>query len=642
MHSGLIYNESPMMGKLPFAFLGCFLLALLTSGYAQEPKVLVDQWLWPDYTLGQQARNPKAYQLQRDRLPAALLSPVRPHYRLSGASPTDGMTLPIPAGRPSMTAFTVEMWLLNHVNQPVGAAVYMPDGPSGNGLSWALGYQDDRVWFSVEPDELARDSGERHATIDQVLDGDGWKERWWHVVGTYEADRLSLYINGELVETRELETDRPPLTGDVLELAGYFGNEPDMQLGDLMKNVRLLDGALEQSEIETRFTELRDMVAGGRLLPDRFHFNAGPYLNNVTAESIGLVWETDRSARSVVRYGDRLPLSDSLVFQPERGERHEDGIRSYIRKATIDGLRSGTPYFYEIEATDAAGTTIRSGTSTFATARPDAAAYAFAVIGDTEGRPHINNRIAKLAWGERPDFALHLGDITDGGVADQKYQWNYEYFTGMGQLLERVPFFPVPGNGEDDMYWYGRYHALPDTAGYYRFVYGDAEFFMLDTNRPADLRPGGKQYQWLEDALKTSTARWKFVAHHHAIYSADDDDYDNSWTGPSALGDTELQPLAPLYERYDVDLVFFGHLHTYQRTHPLREGRIEQGGVTYVQAGGAGGNLEDFTPTRAWYNAKTYRGHHYCMVQVVGYMLTLHVYDIAGNLIDYMAVQKKK
>ncbi|GGC23782.1 hypothetical protein GCM10011386_14710 [Parapedobacter defluvii] len=621
-----------MMSKLSFAFLGYFMLSLLTYGYAQDRGVWVDQWLWPDYTLGQQARNPKVYQLQRDSLPVALLASDRSRYRLLGVSPTDCLTVPIPTGYRSTDGFTVECWLINHVNQPVGALLYMPDGQSGAGRSWVLGYHHDRVWFSVQS-----------ATIEYLLDGEGWKDRWWHVVGTYQDGRLCLYVNGELVDKRKLETDKTFLFDDALELAGYFGKEPDMQLGDLMKNVRLLDGALGQSEISARFKLLQDMVEGGRLLPDRFHFNAGPYLNNVKEESIQVVWETDRPARSVVRYGERLPLADSVVLQPETGELHEGGIRSYIRNVKIDGLRPGTAYFYEIEATDAAGTTLSSGTCTFATVRSDTQAYAFAVIGDTEARPHINNRIAKLAWDERPDFALHLGDITDDGVRDNKYQWNYEYFTGMGQLLERIPFYPVPGNGEDDLYWYGRYHTLPaDTEGYYRFVYGDAEFFMLDTNKPMDLQPGGKQYQWLEEALKASTARWKFVAHHHAIYSADDDDYGNSWTGPSALGDTNLQQLTTLYERYGVDFVFYGHLHTYQRTYPIREGRIEQGGVTYVQAGGAGGNLEDFTPTRAWYSAKTYRGHHYCMVQVVGDTLRLNVYDVTGNLKDYLAIQKKR
>ena len=619
-----------------------FTLSLLTCGYAQDRNVLIDQWLWPDYTLGQQARNPKVYQLQRDHLPHATWSPDRPDYRLLGASPTDCITVAIPAGRQPMDAFTVELWLINHVDQPVGTAVYLPDGQSGNGSSWVLGYHHNRIWFSAQPEELKQIGGERGATIEHVLEGRSWKDRWWHVVGTYHDNRLSLYINGELVDEHTLETDRLFPPGGALELAGYFEKEPYMQLGDLMKNVRLLDGALEQPEIDARFKSLQDMVIRGLLLPDQFHFNAGPYLNSVTEESIQLVWETDRSARSVLRYGDRLPLTDSLVLQPEAGERHEGDVRSYIRKAEISGLRPGTAYFYEIEATDAAGTIISSGTCTFATTRSDAQAYAFAVIGDTEGRPHINNQIAKLAWYERPDFALHLGDITDGGIADNKYQWNYEYFTGMGQLLERIPFFPVPGNGEDDLYWYGRYHALPSMRGYYRFVHGDAEFFMLDSNHPAELQPGGKQYQWLEEALKTSTARWKFIAHHHAIYSADEDDYGDSWVGPSALGDAELQQLAHLYERYRVDLVFYGHLHTYQRTHPIREGRIEPSGVTYIQAGGAGGNLEDFTPTRAWYSAKTYRGHHYCMVQVVGDTLRLNMYDVAGNLRDSLAIQKTK
>ncbi len=90
--------------------------------------------------------------------------------------------------------------------------------------------------------------------------------------------------------------------------------------------------------------------------------------------------------------------------------------------------------------------TIRSGIATFGTAKLDPTPYAFAIIADTEGRPHINNQVAKLVWDERPDFALHLGDITDGGDKGNKYEWNYEYFTGMGQLLERLPFFTACGS----------------------------------------------------------------------------------------------------------------------------------------------------------------------------------------------------
>jgi len=164
---------------------------------------------------------------------------------------------------------------------------------------------------------------------------------------------------------------------------------------------------------------------------------------------------------------------------------------------------------------------------------------------------------------------------------------------------------------------------------------------MLNSNKRDEFAPGAKQYVWLEEKLKASTAKWKFVAHHHAPYSADEDDYGNSWEGPTDLGDKKIREIVPLYEKYGVDMVFFGHLHTYQRTMPIEANKVsEQNGVIYIQAGGAGGNLEDFAPTRAWFSAKTYRGHHYCTVAVNGSSLSFKMYDTEGRLKDFLELRK--
>jgi len=614
-------------------------VACLFHTHAQQrADVVGDWWLWPDYTLGERANNPKDYQRAYPLVSPPLVAQATLPYTFFGDYPTDRISGILSVDQLPGQAFTVELWMVNHVNHPVGAAVLMRDQQSPTGLSWVLGYHHHRLVFSVDPPALQDTAAV--ATINYPLPRRGWKGRWLHAVGTCDGQVLRLYVNGELVEER---TGLPPAiasVGDDLEMAAYMVQEPDMQLGDLVKNVRLLNRALGPDEVAARFRLLQDMVENGKLLPDRFHFNAGPYLNDVTPASIQVVWETDRSAKATVRYGEALPLKDSLVLEQQAGEVHDGDVVSHIRQVKLDKLKAGTPYFYEIEAVSTEGDTVRSGIGTFSTAKAASMPYAFAVIGDTEGRPHINNRIAKLVWDERPDFGLHLGDITDGGDRENKYEWNYEYFTGMGQLLERLPFFTVPGNGEGDLYWYRRYHALPDTQAYYRFSYGDADFFMLDSNRPEQFAPGGEQYQWLEDQLSASTARWKFVAHHHAVYSADEDDYGNSWKGKAALGDTLIQKIVPLYEKYGVDMVFYGHLHTYQRTFPLKDNRADKQGVIYIQAGGAGGNLEDFTPTRAWYNAKTYRGYHYCTIHIAGDALNLKMYDVYGRLKDYLDIHK--
>jgi len=618
----------------------CFLFASTATGQDRDKRIVGDWWLWPDYTLGGNAKNVKPHQFAYPTATPMPIAKKTAPYTLFGASPTGSIAtiLPVMANHANPDqAFTVELWLLEHVNQPVGAAVLMHDDTQPSGLSWVLGYYDDRLVFSLDPDEQVPTLNTALYTIEER----GWKGRWRHVVGTYDGRQLRLYVNGIRILQQEVAPPEGVWGGEVA-VAGYLEREPYMQVGDLVKNVRLATYALSDQEISDRFAELQQLVEDGRLLPETFHFNAGPYLNDVTATSVSLVWETDRSATAIVRYGDTLPLTQKQVLENQAALNSDDAGNNHIHSVQLTGLDAGTPYFYEIEAVSAAGDTLSSGVLTFQTAPQDASTITFGVIGDTESRPHINNQIAKRLWDERPDFVLHTGDVTDGGTEGNKYEWNYEYFTGMGQLLERLPVYPVPGNGEGDLYWYRRYHTLPSPEGYYSFRQGNAEFFMLNSNKPEDFSPSGAQYQWLEAQLKASTAQWKFVAHHHAVYSADDDDYGDTWSGKSTFGDTLIRQIVPLYEKYGVDMVFYGHLHTYLRTYPLTGTTIDhQGGVIYMQTGGAGGNLEDFAPNRTWFSAKTYRGHHYLTVNISGDRLNMKLYDADGTLKDYVDLHKK-
>ena len=72
------------------------------------------------------------------------------------------------------------------------------------------------------------------------------------------------------------------------------------------------------------------------------------------------------------------------------------------------------------------------------------------------------------------------------------------------------------GNHEQDARHYYDYMDLPEPECYYSFTFGDAEFFMIDTNKKVD--PESEQYQWLDETLGASKAEWKFVCHHHPAY----------------------------------------------------------------------------------------------------------------------------
>jgi acid phosphatase type 7 len=615
------------------------LLALLLTGLpltlpAQtEEKGLVGEWhFWQNYTLAGKAQNLSGPRIESPQTPINPVEISFPALQLYGKQPTERMSGFVNESKIPRKSFSIELWLVNHVNQPIGALATVR---SAQKPLWTLSYFNGNVDFRA------------WQTPSNLMDGiqgqamRGWKRYWYHLVGTFDGMHMKLYINGEAQAKIHSVKDLHFPEQAQLEIAAYLEKEPHMGLADLLKMVRLYDYALSASQITDRFTQLQSQVEAGKLPTNRFHFNAGPYLHYVTQHSVNLTWETDRPASVVIEYGTKLPLTEKMVIPvSDQNLEVNDLSAKLIGEATIRNLQPETSYFYNLKATSQRGETIESGILTFRTAVSEQSAFSFAFIGDTEARPHINNQIAKRIWEERPDFIVCAGDLSDGGKQPHKFEWNYEYFVGMNQIIGRIPVFPVPGNGEDDLYWYNRYHRLPEPENYYSFTYGNAEFFMLDSNPKSELAPGGKQYVWLENALQHSKATWKFVAHHFAPYSADEDDYGDSWQGTSHLGDMDIRKIVPLYEKYGVDMVLFGHLHTYNRSWPVKAGKVSPEGVIYLQSGGAGGNLEDFAPTRAWFSAKTYRGHHYCTLSIYGGQLSLKMYDLNGNLRDFIELQK--
>ena len=608
-----------------------FFVCLSLQVIAQEATLIADWTFHPDYQLTERAANYPGPRLESPKSNLAPFGGLSYPFIFKGEEPTERTVNFLPVASLPKGPFTIEMWMVNHVNQPIGALLTSKSKLITEQPSWLLGYYGKELLFSLREADQPFPKMLTH-----TLTKRGWKKYWLHVVASYDGQKVRLLVNGEQVAEMPFPGPIASLSAPELELASYMNQEPYMQTANLVKNIRIYEGALTKHEVSNHFAAFQELVEKGHLFPNLFHFTAGPYLHLVTDQSINITWETDRALKhSIVKYGTELPFSDSLVVAPLTAEDH------HIQEITLTGLRPAQPYFYEVIAVNQSEDRISSGVLTFATANDQPHPFTFAVIGDTEARPHVNFQVSQLIWDERPNFVVNLGDLTDGGRAPHKFEWTHEYFTGITPLASRIPMFPVAGNGEGDLYWYKRYHKLPEPEGYYTFKYGDAQFFMLDSNQKEEFAPEGKQYRWLEEQLKNSEATWKFVCHHHAPYSSDEDDYGNSWTEASNLGDLKVRQIVPLYEKYGIDIVFFGHLHTYQRTLPILEDRVdERNGVIYLQGGGGGGNLEDFTPTRSWFSAKTYRGHHYFTISILGDNLQMKMYDSDGNMKDFMEVKK--
>ena len=90
----------------------------------------------------------------------------------------------------------------------------------------------------------------------------------------------------------------------------------------------------------------------------------------------------------------------------------------------------------------------------------------------------------------------------------------------------------------------------------YSLCYGNLLLISLDVT--ADIAP---QSPWLEETLRNSDALWKVAVLHFPPYSPSEDypDIRQEW--------------CTLFDKYHVDIALAGHVHEYQRTWPLRDGK---------------------------------------------------------------------
>lgn len=359
-----------------------------------------------------------------------------------------------------------------------------------------------------------------------------------------------------------------------------------------------------------------------------------PYLQGTTQTGVTIMWETEQKATSIVEYGQ--PRLGDHEPNLERRIEHNEAVT--LHEVRLEDLETGKPYFYRIRSVTESGEELVGPIRTFKTAVGEEDAYTFAIFSDSQDNPKVWGKVTGFAWGERPDFAIHGGDLV--GKGEVKTDWTQEFFPPAERFLSRIPLFTVLGNHENDAQYYYDYFSNPAPEYYYSFDYGNARFFMIDTNRRAD--KGSEQYGWLQHALANSDKTWNFVVHHHPPYTSDENDYGDAWTGDSLQGDPRLLDLIELYERYGVDVVFYGHIHDYERSWPIRNGQIDmQNGVVYLLVGGAGGNLEHYAPTRRWHMAKVRRTHHFGIAQVFGGSFAFSAYDEDWRLFDSFELKKQ-
>lgn len=200
--------------------------------------------------------------------------------------------------------------------------------------------------------------------------------------------------------------------------------------------------------------------------------------------------------------------------------------------------------------------------------------FSFMFVGDVQDTiGGIANRLLLDAWGHHPDteFLVCGGDL----IERPANQYWAETFGTLDSIGQSMPILNVTGNHD---YFKGVIQRLErrfslvfsyfldskvDDNMVYTLNYGDAQIFVLDSNR--EFFYLWTQRQWLKQQLEQSKAKWKILVLHHPLYSIKG-------------GNNKVQQwmFDDLVRDYGIDLVLQGHEHAYARmtAHDVLAGAI--------------------------------------------------------------------
>jgi Calcineurin-like phosphoesterase len=434
-----------------------------------------------------------------------------------------------------------------------------------------------------------------------------------------------------------------------------------------------------------------------------------------SSEPVRLLWhaanERDPNWTVEVRQDERDSWRPVVGTASRLIEMGDEPYRVY--SAPLTRLRAGTEFDYRVS---------KNGEVVFA-ARGKARAsaeqpYRFVVTGDTGADTDQERRIVYQIHRANPDFFAIAGDIvySTGRMSEyrQKYYPIYNADvasaeTGAPLVRSRLSFAAIGNHdaGTSDLTrdpdgqayfvtWSFPLNGPYTQAGVentqvikgpperlkahlamlrptfprmanYSLDYGNSHWTFIDSNVYVDWSDAYLRNWLARDLAAARGATWKFVVFHHPPFNS----------SRAHFNEQQMRLISDIFEHRGVDIVFSGHVHNYQRTHPLKflakpaqdrsfkvatpyvvDGDFELDtafdgerdttpeGVLYIitGAGGAGAydpDQTDNTPTWQPFTKKFVSDvYSFTVVDVDGKTLTLRQVSETGDQLDRIVVTK--
>ena len=250
-----------------------------------------------------------------------------------------------------------------------------------------------------------------------------------------------------------------------------------------------------------------------------------------------------------------------------------------VFNASATELTEGTTYYYQVECGD-----VKSDVYSFKTA-VKGETFTFVHASDSQSKTESGYDIYKQAITNitntyKPAFILESGDLVDTNYFEDEWRW---FIQKSQDMFANNAFFPVVGNHEaSSSYpaWAMREHftvpnyctsetVTPGTV--YSYDYGNAHFAILNTENKEGFQA---EKEWLAKDLAATKQKFIIVSFHRGIY------------GGNGIATDVRDAFLSTIDMYNVDLVLFGHDHSYIRTKALKNGVEDKNGTVYLEGGG--------------------------------------------------------
>lgn len=261
----------------------------------------------------------------------------------------------------------------------------------------------------------------------------------------------------------------------------------------------------------------------------------------------------------------------------------------------------------------------------------------------------INRRLAK----HDPQLAVLGGDISYANAQIDKFHvwerflkiWEETMIDTNGNI---IPVAPVIGNheinkeiprGRAAVTWYFDIFMLPDDRTYARIDVGeDISLLLLDTGHISPI--DGDQIRWIEQSLQqTDDREWVLPIYH-------EDMYPTRRSGVRGTSSRIRSAWPPVFENHaNVRIAFEHHDHVYKRTHPIKDGKIDNQGIVYIGGGGWGtqniripkDKLGPGLKTR-WYTSASAAVPHAVLVDIQDDLMEIEVIGLHSTPIDSYSI----